>query len=165
MRVGTWASRAEWSCHAARVKKGCPRGNAAARRYLEEELARRYRDAAPATLALLQGRCAELAGELAAAQARVAAVQDVASLRGEGAHARAHRPNPMLPTMAVILSLDQPQVAGRCSLASHHTCGRLKVTWGTKACIARCSAQQPACMIRWDDTPTHMVCWPSPAQP
>lgn len=56
--------------------------------YMEEELARRYRDAAPATLALLQGRCAALAGELAAAQARVAAIQDVASLRGEGARPR-----------------------------------------------------------------------------
>ena len=53
-------------------------------RYLEEELARRYRDAAPATLALLQDRCAALAAELALAESRVNAIQDVASLRGEG---------------------------------------------------------------------------------
>ena len=63
-----------------------PRGGIGrARSYLEEELARRYRDAAPATLALLQDRCDALAGELAQAQARVAAIQDVAALRGEGA--------------------------------------------------------------------------------
>lgn len=55
------------------------------RRYLEAELARRYRDAAPATLALLQDRCAALAAELALAESRVNAIQDVATLRGEGA--------------------------------------------------------------------------------
>ena len=44
-----------------------------------------YRDAAPATLALLAGRCNALGAELAGAEARLHSIQDVASLRGEGA--------------------------------------------------------------------------------
>lgn len=49
--------------------------------WLEEELARRYRDAAPATLALLQERCEGAAAELVAAESRLQAAEDVASLR------------------------------------------------------------------------------------
>ena len=53
-------------------------------RWLEEELARRYRDAAPATLALLQERCEGVAAELVAAEARLQAAEDVTSLRRAG---------------------------------------------------------------------------------
>ncbi|KAL0037146.1 hypothetical protein WJX79_002609 [Trebouxia sp. C0005] len=49
--------------------------------WLEEELARRYRDAAPATLALLQERCEGVAAELVAAESRLQAAEDVTSLR------------------------------------------------------------------------------------
>lgn len=51
------------------------------RRFLEEELARRYRDAAPATLALLQERCESVARELIAADKKLAEAGDVVSLR------------------------------------------------------------------------------------
>ena len=53
-------------------------------RFLEEELARRYRDAAPATLALLQGRCEAITEELFRVDAQLKAVLDVASLRRAG---------------------------------------------------------------------------------
>jgi hypothetical protein len=53
-------------------------------RWLEEELARRYRDAAPATLALLQERCEGVATELVAAESRLQAAEDVTSLRRAG---------------------------------------------------------------------------------
>ena len=53
-------------------------------RWLEEELARRYRDAAPATLALLQERCEGVAAELVAAESRLQAAEDVTSLRRAG---------------------------------------------------------------------------------
>lgn len=53
-------------------------------RWLEEELARRYRDAAPATLALLQERCEGAAAELVAAESRLQAAEDVTSLRRAG---------------------------------------------------------------------------------
>ena len=53
-------------------------------RYLEEELARRYRDAAPATLALLQQRCEAVAGDLVAAEAQLQAAEDVTALRRAG---------------------------------------------------------------------------------
>ncbi|EIE25943.1 hypothetical protein COCSUDRAFT_35468 [Coccomyxa subellipsoidea C-169] len=51
------------------------------KRYLEEELARRYRDAAPATLALLQERSNTLAAELAQSESKLHDMQDTASLR------------------------------------------------------------------------------------
>lgn len=58
--------------------------------FLEEELARRYRDAAPATLALLQERCDAAARDLAALDARVSAASDAAALRRAAmAHAAA----------------------------------------------------------------------------
>lgn len=53
-------------------------------RFLEEELARRYRDAAPATLALLQERCEVVAAELAAAESQLHAASDVPALRRAG---------------------------------------------------------------------------------
>lgn len=53
-------------------------------RWLEEELARRYRDAAPATLALLQERCEGVASDLVAAEAQLQAAEDVTSLRRAG---------------------------------------------------------------------------------
>ena len=55
------------------------------RRFLEEELARRYRDAAPATLALLQERCEAMAKELIAADGKLQEAGDVVSLRRAGA--------------------------------------------------------------------------------
>lgn len=54
------------------------------KRFLEDELARRYREAAPATLALLQERCEEVAGELLALEARIQSCSDVAALRRAG---------------------------------------------------------------------------------
>ena len=62
------------------------------RRYLEEELAKKYRDAAPATLALLQDRCSQLSAELALAESKLHAMQDVTSLRTAGAQIQ-HTPS------------------------------------------------------------------------
>lgn len=50
-------------------------------------MARRYRDAAPATLALLQERCEGVAADLVAAEAQLQAAEDVTSLRRAGEHA------------------------------------------------------------------------------
>lgn len=55
-------------------------------RFLEEELARRYRDAAPATLALLQERCEAVAQELISADRKLQEAGDVVSLRRAGGH-------------------------------------------------------------------------------
>ena len=60
------------------------------RRYLEEELAKKYRDAAPATLALLQDRCAKLSAELALAESKLHAMQDITSLRTAGSPSSLH---------------------------------------------------------------------------
>ena len=60
----------------------------AAGRYLEEELQRRYRDAAPSTLTVLQQRCELVAAELAAAEQNLANASDVPALRRAGACAR-----------------------------------------------------------------------------
>ena len=49
--------------------------------YLESELQRQYRDAAPAVLALLEERCASATSAAAAAAARLEASGDVAALR------------------------------------------------------------------------------------
>eukprot|EP00877_Chromochloris_zofingiensis_P001237 jgi/Chrzof1/11113/Cz05g24080.t1 len=54
------------------------------KRFLEEELARRYREAAPGTLALLQDRCETMAKELLAVEGRLQACSDVAALRRAG---------------------------------------------------------------------------------
>eukprot|EP00892_Ulva_mutabilis_P000651 jgi/Ulvmu1/10587/UM065_0041.1 len=51
------------------------------RKYLESELARRYRETAPATLAILQQRCDQVAGELTTMQKRLNSLTDAASLR------------------------------------------------------------------------------------
>lgn len=51
------------------------------RRYLENELQRRYREAAPATLALLEHRCSEVESEVAQIDAKLEATSDVAVLR------------------------------------------------------------------------------------
>lgn len=61
------------------------------RSFLEDELARRYRDAAPATLALLTERCAAMARELVAVDGRLAACSDVAALRRAGGWAQGLR--------------------------------------------------------------------------
>lgn len=53
-------------------------------RFLEEELARKYKEAAPATLAILQQRCDDVGASVNAIAARLNAVQDVASLRKAG---------------------------------------------------------------------------------
>lgn len=50
-------------------------------RFLEEELSRRYREAAPATLALLQERCDAVSTELMAAEIRLKSAEDVGALR------------------------------------------------------------------------------------
>ncbi|GMH41703.1 hypothetical protein BSKO_09613 [Bryopsis sp. KO-2023] len=51
------------------------------KRFLEEELAHRYRDAAPSTLAILQERCEAVSVQLMDAEARLQATEDVAALR------------------------------------------------------------------------------------
>jgi hypothetical protein len=54
-------------------------------RFLEEELARRYRDAAPVTLSILQDRCKAVMLDLAEAEAQLLSMKDVSSLRESGA--------------------------------------------------------------------------------
>lgn len=71
-------------------------------RYLEDELAARYRDAAPGTLALLQDRCGEVSLQLQAAEAQLAAANDVAFLRRAGA------PPPLPPFPFTLLSHPRP---------------------------------------------------------
>ncbi|KAA8526824.1 hypothetical protein F0562_008947 [Nyssa sinensis] len=51
------------------------------RDYLESELQKRYKEAAPATLALLQQRCSEVTTELARMDSKIEATSDVAHLR------------------------------------------------------------------------------------
>ena len=53
-------------------------------RYLEEELQRRYRDATPSTLTVLQQRCELIAEELAAAEQNLLDASDVPALRKAG---------------------------------------------------------------------------------
>ncbi|MCO5548056.1 hypothetical protein L7F22_001512 [Adiantum nelumboides] len=51
------------------------------KQYLELELQRRYRDAAPATLAVLEERCSQVAKELSKINDKIVATSDIASLR------------------------------------------------------------------------------------
>lgn len=51
------------------------------RRYLENELARRYRESAPSTLAILQQRCDQVAAELATSTKRLNSLTDACALR------------------------------------------------------------------------------------
>lgn len=51
------------------------------RDYLESELQKRYKEAAPATLALLEQRCTEVTTELARMESKIQATSDVAHLR------------------------------------------------------------------------------------
>ena len=51
------------------------------REFLESELQKRYKEAAPATLALLEQRCCEVASELAKVESMIQATSDVALLR------------------------------------------------------------------------------------
>jgi hypothetical protein len=51
------------------------------RRYLENELARRYRESAPSTLSILQMRCDQVTAELNGATKRLHSLTDAASLR------------------------------------------------------------------------------------
>ncbi|URD90801.1 DYNc [Musa troglodytarum] len=51
------------------------------RQYLESELQRRYKEAAPATLALLEQRCNEVSIELARVESKLQATSDVCHLR------------------------------------------------------------------------------------
>lgn len=60
-------------------------------RFLEEELARRYREAAPATLALLQEKCSAVAAELMAADSRLRNAEDVGAMRKAGGQQPADR--------------------------------------------------------------------------
>ena len=56
-------------------------GFACLRDYLESELQKRYKEAAPATLALLEQRCNEVTTELARLESKIQATSDVAHLR------------------------------------------------------------------------------------
>lgn len=49
--------------------------------FLEDELARRYREAAPSTLSLLQERCDAASAELVAVEVKLRAAEDVGALR------------------------------------------------------------------------------------
>ncbi|KAG9154885.1 hypothetical protein Leryth_015527 [Lithospermum erythrorhizon] len=49
--------------------------------YLESQLQKRYKEAAPATLSLLEQRCSEVSAELAKMDSRIQATSDVAHLR------------------------------------------------------------------------------------
>lgn len=51
------------------------------RRFLENELARRYRESAPSTLAILQLRCDQVTAELSASTKRLNSLTDAAALR------------------------------------------------------------------------------------
>lgn len=51
------------------------------RDFLESELQKRYKEAAPATLALLEQRCTEVTTELAKMDSKIQATSDVAHLR------------------------------------------------------------------------------------
>ncbi|KAK9269415.1 hypothetical protein L1049_001188 [Liquidambar formosana] len=51
------------------------------REYLESELQKRYKEAAPATLALLEQRCCEVTTELARMDSKIQATSDIAHLR------------------------------------------------------------------------------------
>ena len=51
------------------------------RDYLESELHKRYKEAAPATLALLEQRCCEVTAELANMESKIQATSDIAHLR------------------------------------------------------------------------------------
>ncbi|XP_050220258.1 dynamin-related protein 5A [Mercurialis annua] len=51
------------------------------RDFLESELQKRYKEAAPATLALLEERCCEVTGELAKMDSKIQATSDVAHMR------------------------------------------------------------------------------------
>jgi hypothetical protein len=67
-------------------------------RCLEEELQRRYRDAAPSTITVLQQRCELVAAELAAAEQNLLNASDVPALRRAGAW-----PRPVLETSNVVM--------------------------------------------------------------
>ncbi|XP_007021505.2 PREDICTED: dynamin-related protein 5A [Theobroma cacao] len=56
-------------------------GFSSLREYLESELQKRYKEAAPATLALLEQRCSEVNIELARMDSKIQATSDVAHLR------------------------------------------------------------------------------------
>ncbi|THF96841.1 dynamin-related protein 5A-like [Camellia sinensis] len=56
-------------------------GFACLRDYLESELQKRYKEAAPVTLALLEQRCSEVTSELARMDSKLEATSDVAHLR------------------------------------------------------------------------------------
>ncbi|KAI4333658.1 hypothetical protein L6164_018438 [Bauhinia variegata] len=51
------------------------------RDYLESELQKKYKEAAPATLALLEQRCSEVTSELARMESKILATSDIAHLR------------------------------------------------------------------------------------
>lgn len=51
------------------------------REYLESELQKRYKEAAPATLALLEERCSQVTTELATMDSKIQATSDVSQLR------------------------------------------------------------------------------------
>lgn len=51
------------------------------RDFLESELQKRYKEAAPATLALLEQRCSEITAELSRMDSKIQATSDVAHLR------------------------------------------------------------------------------------
>jgi hypothetical protein len=62
-------------------KYGSHIGFSCLRKYLESELQKRYKEAAPATLALLEQRCSEVSMELTRLDSKLQATSDVSQLR------------------------------------------------------------------------------------
>jgi hypothetical protein len=62
-------------------KYGLCIGFSCLRKYLESELQKRYKEATPATLALLEQRCSEMSMDLARLDSKLQATSDVSQLR------------------------------------------------------------------------------------
>ena len=67
-------------------KYGSHIGFSCLRKYLESELQKRYKEAAPATLALLEQRCSEVSMELTRLDSKLQATSDVSQLRRSAMH-------------------------------------------------------------------------------
>ncbi|KAK9789025.1 hypothetical protein WJX73_002091 [Symbiochloris irregularis] len=66
------------------VQFGARIGFASLKQFLEDELARKYKEAAPATLAILQQRCNECSEAVDSLATRLCSAQDVSALRRAG---------------------------------------------------------------------------------
>lgn len=76
------------------------------RDYLETELQRRYKEATPATLALLEQRCSEVTADLARMDSKIQATSDVAHLRRSSLLHAADLCNHVVSFISIIQSLN-----------------------------------------------------------